>query len=105
MLVIGAVSSSKEEEDANLDEENEVQKRGLFEVEPEADSKVYNAFQNYRRLLKSQRWKKSKMEMYRPAYGFGKRSNGALMNFRMLTPFDFYSRQVGNPYSYYLATV
>lgn len=67
--VIAAVSSLNQEEDANV-EDTEVQKRGMFglpedSMDPESDSKVYNAFQNYRRLLKSQRWKKSKMDMYR----------------------------------------
>ena len=66
-MVISAVSTSKQEEDADI-EENEVEKRDMFDLpdesaEGESDSKVYNAFQNYQRLLKSQRWKKSKMDM------------------------------------------
>ena len=33
---------------------------------------LYN-FMNYRKILKGQRWKKSKSELFRPAYGFGKK--------------------------------
>ena len=56
---------------------------------------IYDAFKNYRKLLKNQRWKKSKMQldMYRPAYGFGKR--GADMSFRMISPFNYYTRNTG----------
>ena len=41
-------------------------------------------FYSYRRILKNQRWKRT-TDMYRPAYGFGKRSTD--FNFAMATPY------------------
>ena len=37
------------------------------------DPDSFTPFQKYRKLLRSQRLKKSKREIFRPAYGFGKK--------------------------------
>ena len=36
----------------------------------------FNPLDNYRKILNGQRWKKSKRELFRPAYGFGKKKRG-----------------------------
>ena len=52
-------------------------------------------FYSYRQILKNQRWKKS-LDMYRPAYGFGKRSPE--FHFSMATPYKYYTKFMANPY-------
>ena len=51
-------------------------------------------FYSYRRILKNQRWKKS--DVYRPAYGFGKRS--PTFQFQMASPYQYHTKFMGNPY-------
>ena len=52
-------------------------------------------FYSYRRILKNQRWKRT-TEMYRPAYGFGKRSPD--FNFAMASPYQYHTKFMANPY-------
>ena len=66
-------------------------------INPEAKS--FNALENYRQLLRSQRWKKNKIEMYRPAYGFGKKKRNADMSFGYMSPYSYGSKFMSNPYS------
>ena len=77
-------------------------KRSPLILFDDVDDSKFDAYKNYRELLKSQRWKKSKMDMYRPAYGFGKKKRNADMNFGIPTPFDYGSKHSGNPYGEYL---
>ena len=52
-------------------------------------------FYSYRRILKNQRWKRP-TDMYRPAYGFGKRSPD--FNFAMASPYQYHTKFMANPY-------
>ena len=83
--------AQKEDTDDDLDADDIMANRGGERLDYHPD--VYNAFKNYRKLLNTQRWKRSKMEMYRPAYGFGKR--GGAMSLRMISPFNHYTRNTG----------
>ena len=78
-------------DDALNDDDIIMAKRGVDRLE--YHPAIYNAFKNYRKLLKNQRWKRSNMEMYRPADGFGKR--GAATSFRIISPFNYYTRKTG----------
>ena len=53
-------------------------------------------FYSYRKIVKGQRWKKA-ADMFRPAYGFGKRSPS--LQFSMGSPFSYHSQFMANPYS------
>eukprot|EP00091_Calanus_sinicus_P000552 TRINITY_DN10481_c0_g1_i2.p1 TRINITY_DN10481_c0_g1~~TRINITY_DN10481_c0_g1_i2.p1 ORF type:complete len:102 (-),score=30.02 TRINITY_DN10481_c0_g1_i2:88-393(-) len=52
-------------------------------------------FYSYRRILKNQRWKRP-TDMYRPAYGFGKRSPD--FTFAMASPYQYHNKFMTNPY-------
>ena len=91
-MLLSVTKAQKEDTDDDLNDDDIMAKRSLETLDYHPD--VYNAFKNYRKLLKNQRWKRSKMEMYRPAYGFGKR--GAAMSLRMISPFfNYYTRNTG----------
>ena len=63
-------------------------KRG--DIENEINMEPY-----YRRIVKNQRWKRP-TDMYRPAYGFGKRSPD--FKFAMASPFQYHTKFMANPY-------
>ena len=94
LLFLSVTKAELEDIDDELNDDDTIMEKRGFEIE-DYHPAVYNAFKNYRKLLKNQRWKKSKMhmDMYRPAYGFGKRA--APMSFRMISPFNFYTRNTG----------
>ena len=73
------------DEDVLDDEENDDVENGI-DMKP---------FYSYRRILKNQRWKRP-TDMYRPAYGFGKRS--ADFNFAMASPYQYHTKFMANPY-------
>ena len=55
----------EDNDDALNDDDIIMAKRGVDRLE--YHPAIYNAFKNYRKLLKNQRWKRSNMELYRPA--------------------------------------
>merc|ERR1712130_26379 len=99
VLLIDENEASDDAVDEQIDEDIPVKRSGTLTIINPDTLKSFNAYENFRQLIRSQRWKKSKIDMYRPAYGFGKKKRNADMNFDFLSPYSYGSRFMSNPYS------
>ena len=85
------LDQEEDDDDMHYEMDTDVDvKRGDIENEIKMEP-----FYSYRRILKNQRWKRT-TDMYRPAYGFGKRSTD--FNFAMATPYQYHTQFMANPY-------